>query len=588
MKPKSSIAPKKKKKKVPSTPEQKKQLAVERKRKASERKFKTDINTVFKNAGFTQIPTRDKEFDFKGSPGELDSIFVYENILVLSEDTCAESRYIPDHLRKKSLYYKLILDNAKEFIQILSSIFPEFNEYSRRNNKFEAIDYKIKFLYCTRNTLEDKHKHPHTHILFFDYPYLRYFLSLAKTIQKSSKYELFKFLKLDANSIGTNIGKKTISVDGFILPESPSGYPTKHTVASFYIDPQTLLELSYVLRKDGSWRDEEGLYQRLIIKSKIKGMRQYLATEKRVFVNNIIATLPENTKILNADDDTIDATKVDPTKATSVKIQLPYEFNTLGIIDGQHRIFAYHEGYDQLEESIAGKRVKQHLLITGIIYPPGYSKEKKLQFEAKLFLEINEKQSRVKADLKQEIEMLVTPFGHIAISKAIISNLSRKGPLVDLLEVHFFDEGKIKTSSIVSYGLKHLVKLSPTGPLYMMWKNPNKEELLKKHNRELLKDYTAFCTDELIKLFSGYRRVLSDKHLFTLDKKVSRALSATAINGVIYCLRKLIESKHRTESHDAYLKSFQKLKIDYSAKGFKYKSSHWKDLGDEIYSQCFS
>ncbi len=67
---------------------------------------------------------------------------------------------------------------------------------------------------------------------------------------------------------------------------------------SFLIEPETLLSQAYVLRKDG-WQDNDCLYQRLLLKGKIARMRAYLASEGRVFVNNVIATLPNDTRFLD-------------------------------------------------------------------------------------------------------------------------------------------------------------------------------------------------------------------------------------------------------------------------------------------------
>jgi hypothetical protein len=57
---------------------------------------------------------------------------------------------------------------------------------------------------------------------------LRYFLSLAKTIQKTCRYELFKFLNLNLQDISITNGAENIQLDGFLLPESPSGFPANH------------------------------------------------------------------------------------------------------------------------------------------------------------------------------------------------------------------------------------------------------------------------------------------------------------------------------------------------------------------------
>lgn len=78
------ITVKKKKKKVKLTPEQKRQKAEQRKKALAERKFRIDINTVFKNASFEHIVTRDIHFTFKEKRTEFDNIFIYENIIVVN------------------------------------------------------------------------------------------------------------------------------------------------------------------------------------------------------------------------------------------------------------------------------------------------------------------------------------------------------------------------------------------------------------------------------------------------------------------------------------------------------------------------
>ena len=52
-----------------------------------------DIRSVFRNSGFTKVlSVSDKEFTFKGRTGDIDDVFVYENIIVLAEYTCASTK----------------------------------------------------------------------------------------------------------------------------------------------------------------------------------------------------------------------------------------------------------------------------------------------------------------------------------------------------------------------------------------------------------------------------------------------------------------------------------------------------------------
>jgi DGQHR domain-containing protein len=579
---------KRKKRKSRLTPE-------ERAFRNTQRRFRLRVNSVFRIAGFAAIPTRNKEIDFNGRKGEFDNLFLFENALVIAEETCAEgSSALRDHLLKKDLFYKHLLSNKSEFIEFLDGQFPELK--AERKVEYQASDINVIVAYCTKNRMEDVHKSPFPHIIFMEDRHVQYFAALASTLGKSMRFELFKFLGLRNDEIGITHGAPTITYDGFILPESPSGFPSGFKVVTLYIDPATLMPVSYVLRKDG-WGDDENLYQRMISRSKIKSMRQFLAQEDRVFINNVIVSLPVSTKVLDQQGNQIELQKV--VKTTPIKVQVPNQFNSIGIIDGQHRVFAYHEGSDAYEAQIAPKRRKQQLLLTGVVYPEGVTEERQREFEARLFLEINDKQTRTRPDLRQAIEAIVNPFSIIAISRSIVTRLAANGPLCGHLEEHQFDRGKLKSSSIVSYGLRHIVKTEGEDTLFKLWKHSEKGALAEaiksastgkkrfsKPSKATLDDYVLFCAKEINHILIGYK-VGVPKELWTLNRKISRALSTTAVNGVIFCLRHLlVESK--TRDLEGYKTGFKKLKIDFTPKNFKFKSSHWKELGERMAKECFT
>jgi DGQHR domain-containing protein len=502
--------------------------------------------------------------------------------IVICEDTTSNNDGLKDHLLKTENFFEHIRNHSIEFIKLLQTKFPKF--YKKISSKYSDVDYKIIYLYCSRNRVDQTYKERHPKITFLDYPYLQYFLNLSKTISKTTRFELFKFLGLNLKDIGLQkSGDDKCTYSGFLLPESPSGFPKGYKVVSFLIEPSRLLEQSYVLRKD-SWRDKDCLYQRLLTKNKINSMRTYLTEENRVFINNIIVTLPTNTEIFDKNGLQVKVSKIDQMQV--VKIQLNRELNSIGIVDGQHRVFTYHEGLDNADKIISVLREKQHLLLTGIIYPENITESERIKFEAKLFLEINDKQKRAKGDLKQAIETIVNPFSPTAVAKKIITNLGQTGPLTDLLEEHFYDKGKIKSTSIVSYGMKHIVKLKGEDTLFKIWTNKDKRNLPEQKDIDLLNNYINFCTKEINNFISGFRMNIP-KEMWTPDKKISRVLTTTTINGLIFCLKMVVENK-KTGDLDYYKEKFSKLKIDFTPEKFGYKSSHWKSLGEKIYSQCFS
>lgn len=334
----------------------KKLSAAEIKQRREQRLFKVKISTVFKNAGFKHVATRDKEFIFKDRMGEIDAIYIYENILILSEDTCATADTLNNHFRKKSDFYDFLIENEIEFIEFLIDLFPDLDELI---GQYDPNDFNVNYLYCTRHHMDHEKFEDHDHIQFMSYTSLRYFEALTKTIHRSAKFEVFKFLGLKLSDIGfdqTALQKKQYSA--FVLPEKPSGFPDNFKIITFYIDPQSLIELSYVLRKD-SWLDNEGLYQRMLIKNKIKNMRSYLVEQDHVYINNIIVSLPPSVRFSDIEGNTISQSKIKST--SNLQILLPTEFNLVGLIDGQHRVYSYHEGEDKHESAIKIKRQKQQL-----------------------------------------------------------------------------------------------------------------------------------------------------------------------------------------------------------------------------------
>lgn len=547
------------------------------------RNHRKQIRATFNNIGFEKvISVSDKEFEFKNRKGDFDDFFVFENIIVLVEYTTTQTKNISKHLLPKKVLFDHISNNKKEFIEFLENKFPTFK--SSRNQKYPISKCQLIILYCSKYKIENEHKKQLPYVKFFDYPILQYFLSISKIIKKSTRFELFDFFKLDYDQIGNKVIEISTSEEkrysGHILPEEHSCFDKDFKVVSFYIDPNSLLRRAYVLRKSG-WKNVDGLYQRMVINKKIGEMRKYLNKEGRVFINNLIVSLPFE-KIELLDENGV-GVKNNFTKTQPITIRINDESNLIGLIDGQHRAYAYHEGNDIYEDKIAGLREMQNLLVTGIIYPKDLPDIKRLEFEAKLFLEINANQTGADSELKQAIELLLYPSSTISIAKSIVLMLGEKGPLETYLKQYFYDKGKIPTTSIVSYGLKPLVKLSGEDSLLSIWDEDKKKELLlNKSDRILLDEYKGFCVSEINKLLSGYKQNIPDD-LWTTDQKKSKILTTTSINGLISCLRYLIKNK-KNGSYEHYT---SKLKNIDSFKFENYKSSQWNSLGSEIYKQFF-
>ncbi|QYX27306.1 DUF896 domain-containing protein [[Clostridium] scindens] len=101
---------KKKKKKVITEAQKKEQL-----RKRHVTAFRKKIRSTFTNMGFVSISTANKHFKIGYRVVELDYLFIYENVLIIAEDTCSKGKD-KNHIRKKSEAFNEIKGNMTDFI----------------------------------------------------------------------------------------------------------------------------------------------------------------------------------------------------------------------------------------------------------------------------------------------------------------------------------------------------------------------------------------------------------------------------------------------------------------------------------------
>ena len=220
----------------------------------------------------------------------------------------------------------------------------------------------------------------------------------------------------DIGSVSSSHEERHID-SAVIIPESSSGFPEGIQVVSFVMKAKELLDCAYVFRKD-NWENRIGqYYQRLVDKNKVERIRNYLAKEGRTFIDNIIVTLPEGTSF-SKNNKIIDVNQI--ATISNVQIRIPYKINSIGIIDGQHRVLGHYEGNDHLENKIAQHRDKRHLFVTGIFYEEGkFDELKKRTFESELFLLMNNNHSKVRTDLLHYIETLKAPLSPIGVAGTV-------------------------------------------------------------------------------------------------------------------------------------------------------------------------
>lgn len=546
-----------------------------------QRRHRSCARAVFRNVGFDRVPSvSDREFTFHGAPGDFDDVFVHENVVLLVEHTISSTSKVGDHLKKKHILFQKIMGDTKGFLKFYSENFPTFS--SAINSIYHQDDLILRIVYNTLNEPSSVTRSNVPEPVYFDYPSLKYFEKTTGIAKLSTLREVLDFLRIDPDEVGSGgvFPAKGASdpYKGSILPEKASGFDEGFKVVSFYADPSSLLERAYVTRRDG-WRGTREAYQRMLQKSKIDQIRQKLRTNQTVFINNLIVTLPDDVHPIGDDGKTIDISKL--TKTEPVKINLPRRPNSVGVIDGQHRLYSYHKTkFD--DPTIAKLRNQQNLLVTGIIFPPGYNAAARERFEASLFLTINSNQTNAPKSLKQEIQIILRPFANDAIAKAVMHDLSRSGPLEGHVERYFYDKGLLKTTSIVTYGLSPLVKLGGEDSIFSTI-NPELKERLQKQDESALQDYVAICRAKINEVLGALKITLGEDRWTTDRNRPDRVLNVTYINSFLILMRLLI--KENKDISGPFISSNISELGSFDFK--KYHSSQYNRMAQDIFQSFF-
>lgn len=551
--------------------------AEEKKLKQDQTKHKKTVRSCLENVGFLEIKgLSDREFQFDGTVSDFDDVYFSKNVVVLVEYTLTSA--LSDHIKKKKILYDKIESKPAEFHDFLKSISSEYS--SVLPGDYLPNQLRFRILYCCGSEMSASLKNEVPSACVLDGPLLHYFKLVTGSIYESAVHEFLEFLGVPPTEYGEAIIKPNTAVSEFfgsLLPHSHSNFDKGFRVVSFYIDPESLLERCFVLRRS-TWDRAPNLYQRMVHKKKIGQIRQYLLSKKRVFLNNIIVSLPPDVRILKGGEEI----KGDVDETQEIRIQLPERPNSVCLIDGQHRVYSYHSGGTN-EDEIRKLRKHLNLLVTGIVFPDEYSETLRTQFEARLFLEINSTQTGAKSDLKQEIGVILKPFSIESISRRVLMQLGREGPLAGMLSSSIMFGSGIRTTTIVSYGLVPLLKLSGTDSVFSLLPPAQQAKLSSNPDAELVDQYVASAVKEVNTVLAAAKKVISkERWLVSADKK-SFKVTPTLINGLIAYLRLAIGQKRALtfEAHSKALKEIMALDP------MQYKSSQYNRLGRDIFAKAY-
>lgn len=230
--------------------------------------------------------------------------------------------------------------------------------------------HKIKFAFITNNIYVSKDtlaRIEAADIAYLDEEAVNYYHELADHLGPAAKFQLLGNLFH---------GKKIEAMDATV--PAIRGKMGGYTYYSFAIEPERLLKLAYVLHRNNANMRWMPTYQRIIKKSRLKKVSEFVESGG-FFPNSLIINVDNGGKPLRFDR----SEKQSGATALGL-LHLPPKYRSAYIIDGQHRLFGYAHS----------SRARSELVpVVAFVDMPG---SKQLE----MFMDINENQQAVPKNLR--------------------------------------------------------------------------------------------------------------------------------------------------------------------------------------------
>ena len=538
-----------------------KRKALKAKKKPSGPSYHDKIKNIFLRLGLEVLAEEVIIKDASNKDeGDVDIILkLSENSLIFIETT-EGTNDLGKHFGKKCDFYKRLLENREEWLTKISACAPEVAKFigARR-----ADSINVYPLYASKTRLSETHLERHPDLPVLQQDILNYFEHLGGCVGKSGAFEVADFLGADDPF---DQGQSSYKLEGLALSSVSQNKGSGYQIVSFYAKPSKIIPSSCVLRQ-ASWRDQEVAFQRLMDPKRITKMRSYLSEGGEVFPTNLVVAVSGGEY------------KIDKDK---VSITIPQIRQSVSIIDGQHRLFAYSDMGDDFNEKIVALSNEHELLVTAYMFNDETPESVQIKTQARLFLDINSKQKKVPPAIQQVIKRMCDPLSDEGIA----------GDLMQfLLNTNMFecDKSKISTSSIVSYSIIPLLNTSNSRAtsLISQWKSLNRIQGALTDAQKA--QYLEFLKSTLGGVFASWVNMVKGAGELVLNLNKSKALTGVGIGGVFYAMKHLIEHSD-SALKDVVIaggdKIFDGVKFSYSPEVFNYSSNgriaHGAALKDAI------
>ena len=368
-------------------------------------KFEDEVWCQFFELGFPHMNLDETfELPFDRDPKDkkqIDVVAIKDNIVFLIE--CKSSQKL-----KKAPSYKDEFDLLK--LRLLG--------FKKSMEQLLERKLRIKYIFATKNLRLDPEgvdfdRFNETRSFYYNDSTNLYISNLIKNYKSAAMYQFLGLVFKNERITDTRISIPAI--------EGDMGNKKYYM---FSISPDTLLKVGFILHRAKANEAEFPTYQRLLKPQRLNGITKFI-DEGGYFPNSIIVNFNSDVKgnklVFTGNR------KVEGVSAKLGILEIPNAHAIAYVIDGQHRLYGY-----------ANSKYRESNTIPVVAFSGLASTE-----QLKMFMDINENQTKVSANLRLDLEEDLYWASNIAASRlkalrsSIIKSLcyAQSGPLFNRISV---------------------------------------------------------------------------------------------------------------------------------------------------------
>ncbi|HDK26712.1 MAG TPA: DGQHR domain-containing protein [Candidatus Atribacteria bacterium] len=386
----------------------------------------------------------------KSKKGEIDAVMLYKNIVCLVSITKGYSRNLEKKIERffekldkiasvDDIKLEIKLSSKKQIsekIDIAEKMLKEINEHIENIQK-EYNHILVKLFFCPNKQLDEEfvNKKRKNYEFIIDKDIFEYFQEVLLRLDKRFLFNDFMhFLgikKVDLEKKGTSKTKKPARTSPFKVDRLELERD-KIIMYSLSLRVEDIVDYVTVLRMARKY-DKKG-FQRMVKATRLKKINEEYLSKNETFPNNIIIGL--NPEIYTKEEEFYDN--------ENEEITFFDEFNSLIIIDGQHRFFSF----------VKGNKLNRSILVT-LIFFRGEDKEENYLLMDKMFYKINKTQERIDPNLSFILKARIDPESEENFWYTVFKKLDKRGFFANRFS---FKETTMKKTpqksiiSVITYG----------------------------------------------------------------------------------------------------------------------------------------